>query len=64
MTELAPFKGGPHRRDICRSCNTEIYLNLHPQRQVDQWAHRTTGGKYCDLTELTIAEPTQAEATA
>lgn len=55
-----------HELGVCASCGRDIYLNLTPGRSVDVWCHRATGGKYCDLTEVTVALPADrpTEATA
>ena len=46
--------------DTCAECGEPVYLNQHPERQVEVWVHRATGARFCDLTELRIAKPITA----
>lgn len=43
--------------DVCATCAAEVYLNVKQGRSVKEWAHKLTGGKFCDLSERSVAVP-------
>lgn len=44
----------------CRHCGQPIYLNMHPERQVDVYVHTDTRSRWCSVHTDTTAQPEAA----